>query len=309
MRFGRRDDERIIVFYTVVVCCCLLAAVSCRKSESLENPAESNKIIVVLQPPSNPSEKLPDDASVFEKTIPLKIALAGRLDAVTARILKDYGAMFVARGGVEFPAAIVFADAEECAAWQRTIPAKEEIFGGVKLALQPAAMDALLAARDELRARRLDISARGTWGGRRDYADTRKIWLTRLAPGLRFWTRRGKLSAGEAARIGSLAPTAQIGEVLRLEAKRLFFSKDFAKSVLYSATPPGASQHISMLAVDIVENENANVRQILAKHGWFQTVMSDAPHFTYLGAGEDELPALGLKKIRQNGRVFWIPDL
>jgi len=73
--------------------------------------------------------------------------------------------------------------------------------------------------------------------------------------------------------------------------------------------PPGTSQHLSMLALDVKEFENAKVREILAAHGWFQTVASDLPHFTYIGAKESELPGLGLKKTTSGGRTFWVPDI
>jgi hypothetical protein len=48
---------------------------------------------------------------------------------------------------------------------------------------------------------------------------------------------------------------------------------------------------------------------IMARHGWFQTVVSDLPHFTYLGEAEDTLPSLGLKRIESSGRIFWTPDV
>jgi hypothetical protein len=64
-----------------------------------------------------------------------------------------------------------------------------------------------------------------------------------------------------------------------------------------------------MLALDIVEFDNPAVRDVLAKHGWFQTVVSDLPHFTYLGANENDLPELGLKKVVSGGRSFWVPDI
>ena len=64
-----------------------------------------------------------------------------------------------------------------------------------------------------------------------------------------------------------------------------------------------------MLALDVSEFENANVRRILADHGWFQTVASDLPHFTYLGVKESELPGLGLKKVTNAGRDFWVPNI
>jgi hypothetical protein len=64
-----------------------------------------------------------------------------------------------------------------------------------------------------------------------------------------------------------------------------------------------------MLAVDLDENGNPAVRACLARHGWFQTVASDSTHFTFLGVAENELPALGLKKVQADGRVYWIPEL
>jgi hypothetical protein len=51
------------------------------------------------------------------------------------------------------------------------------------------------------------------------------------------------------------------------------------------------------------------VRQILADHYWYQTVISDLPHFTYLGVDERELQARGLKKVEALDREFWLPDI
>jgi hypothetical protein len=96
---------------------------------------------------------------------------------------------------------------------------------------------------------------------------------------------------------------------LALEERGLYFAKGFSKSIIYSGAPPGSSQHLSMLALDIVESNNPVVRQILAKHGWFQTVVSDLPHFTFLGEAEAELPKLGLKKVASSGRSYWVPDI
>ena len=61
--------------------------------------------------------------------------------------------------------------------------------------------------------------------------------------------------------------------------------------------------------LDVKEFDNARVRSILASHGWFQTVTSDLPHFTYLGVKESELPMLGLKQVQNSGRIFWVPDI
>jgi hypothetical protein len=64
-----------------------------------------------------------------------------------------------------------------------------------------------------------------------------------------------------------------------------------------------------MLAFDANEFLDARVRQILAENGWFQTVLSDLPHFTYLGLAEQELPDHGLKSVEVNDQKFWIPDV
>jgi hypothetical protein len=101
----------------------------------------------------------------------------------------------------------------------------------------------------------------------------------------------------------------QVAQVLDWEKKGYYFSKDFSKSILYSVAAPGASQHIFMLALDVEQFASKPVRDILARHGWFQTVKSDLPHFTYLGVEESRLPALGLKSVMVSGQKFWIPNI
>jgi len=38
-------------------------------------------------------------------------------------------------------------------------------------------------------------------------------------------------------------------------------------------------------------------------------VLSDLPHFTFLGLEEAELPDSGLKRTEVQGQTFWIPDV
>ncbi|MCA1850145.1 MAG: hypothetical protein LC672_03580, partial [Acidobacteria bacterium] len=149
----------------------------------------------------------------------------------------------------------------------------------------------------------------GAEAARRTYADTLRLWRSRFLPALEHWTKQGRLAAAETARLRSLAPSQQATEVLKLEESGLFFSKDFSKPVLRSVAAPGASPHLSMYAFDVAEFASARVREILARHGWFQTVWSDLPHFTYLGVTEEELPARGLRRATLGEQVFWIPAL
>ena len=64
-----------------------------------------------------------------------------------------------------------------------------------------------------------------------------------------------------------------------------------------------------MLAFDVTEFNELHVREILAEQYWYQTVVSDLPHFTFLGVAEGELPDLGLKQAIYGEKKFWVPDI
>jgi hypothetical protein len=48
------------------------------------------------------------------------------------------------------------------------------------------------------------------------------------------------------------------------------------------------------------------------RHGWFQTVVSDLPHFTFIGRDERVLPQFGLRRVSQTHKdqeyVYWVPE-
>jgi hypothetical protein len=230
-------------------------------------------------------------------------------DAVARRVLVEYGSMFVAEG-VLIPPVCVFESAEAVESFQRRAGWRVESLEGVEIGLQPAAMKALLAARTEGQALGLAITPRGgTEAGRRTFDDTLRLWRSRCDPALEHWCERGRLSRREAERLRDLPVREQVAAVLKLEGEGLFFSKDLRKSILHSVAAPGTSQHIAMLAFDVTEYADPRVRRLLARHGWYQTVVSDLPHFTYLGVTEEELPARGLRRVESGGQEFWVPDL
>jgi hypothetical protein len=170
------------------------------------------------------------------------------------------------------------------------------------------ALTELLAARLEAAQKELTISPAAPDSSRRTYAVTVTLWETRVKPGVQHWLAAKRISPAEAERLLALVPAEQVREVLRLESEGMYFSTEFDKSILYSVAAPGTSQHLSMLALDVREHANADVRRILAQHGWYQTVYSDLPHFTFLGRPEKDLPALGLVRRVNAGRTFWVPD-
>ena len=227
---------------------------------------------------------------------------AGRL------LLKEYGAVFIARGGVTPPKTVVFKDQAEVTAFQNSLKTSSETIGGFNLELQAAAMDALRKAIDDAKAAGLSINPRDKDSAKRSYDETIELWNSRVDPALKHWVSNGKMTQAQADKLKSLSPYEQVPEVLKLEQQGIYFAKDLSKSIIYSVAPPGTSQHLSMLALDVKENEDPKVRDILAKHGWYQTVTSDLPHFTYLGVPDSELSKLGLKKTSDNGRTFWIPE-
>ncbi len=230
-------------------------------------------------------------------------------DGIAKKLLKEYGAVFVSRGGSVPPKTVVFQDQGEVAAFQKSVGSQTETIGGMPMTLQAPAIKALLSAIEDAEIHGLTITPRDTDSASRSYDESVSLWASRDEPALAHWIEKKKITANDAERIRTLPQYEQVNEVLRLEKKKIYFSKDLQKSIIYSVAPPGTSQHLSMLAFDVNEFENAVVREILAKHGWYQTVVSDLPHFTYLGVPENELKGLGLKKVKNAGRVFWVPDV
>jgi hypothetical protein len=231
-------------------------------------------------------------------------------DSVARRVLEDYGAMFLANKKVTPPPVCVFTSNEEVAAFQERAGYTSEMIGFDEVELQPEAMKNLLKAREEAQKENLDITPRdGAEAARRSYDDSLHLWQTRFLPALDYWLAQGRLTEAQVARLKALPLHSQIVEVLDLEKAGIYFSKDLSKSILYSIAAPGTSQHIAMLAFDVNEFDNPRVREILQKHGWFQTVLSDLPHFTFLGLKEKDLPKHGLKRMEVDGQTFWIPNV
>lgn len=245
-------------------------------------------------------------SSAFFSQLPATLNPTSEVETL---LLREYGAVFIARGSVTPPPKIVFAEQGEVEDFQNRVEVKGATIAGFELELQSNAMNALLHALAEGEGAGLTITPRGVDSARRDYDGTVELWSSRVEPALEHWVNQGRLHETDAERIRSLTPFEQVPEVLRLEAQGIWFAKDLSKSIIYSVAPPGTSQHLSMLAFDVKEFGDPKVRKILARHGWFQTVVSDLPHFTYLGVKEAELTDLGLKRVESGNQTFWVPDI
>jgi hypothetical protein len=241
---------------------------------------------------------------IFGSLLPAGLNVEG---VVEERLLPEYGAVFVTRAVP--PPVIVFSDDTAVCAFQDRLEIGTANIGGLDLELQKPAMAALLAAVDEAAGNGLSINPRGADSARRDYQETVELWASRVEPALDHWLASGRITDDQAVSIRDLEPFEQVPVVFELEREGIWFAKDLSKSIIYSVAPPGASQHLSMLAFDIAEFDDPAVRNILAKNGWYQTVVSDLPHFTYLGIDREELAERGLKNIEYRDREFWVPDL
>jgi len=254
------------------------------------------------------AEMMTDARSIFVDTLPGSVR-EQLSNPVAARLLPEYGAIFVAGAGVTPPDRIIFRDHDEVTQFQDSVKVATISFDEIAIELQAAAAQRLTMAIIEASELDLSITPRSADSGRRSYNDTVELWYSRVEPALVHWTARSQLNVATADHIRSLPPFKQVPEVFALEDQGLFFAKDLSKSIIYSVAPPGTSQHLSMLAFDVSEFNEPRVRAILADNFWYQTVTSDLPHFTYLGVSESVLPKLGLKKTFFAERDFWVPDI
>lgn len=227
---------------------------------------------------------------------------------VAKRVFKDYGAMFISVDSVKYPSKCVFSSEEEVSNFQNTVKASTKTIGGVSVTLQEAAMKALDSAIADAGKAGLKITPRGASASKRSFADTARIWNSRFEPALKHWIGRGRITAAAAESARRMDIIDQVEQVMHWEEDQIWFSTRFNISIFSSVAAPGTSQHLSMIALDVAEFSNSRVKAILNKHGWFQTIIDDLPHFTYLGRDEKDLPKYGLIESTRDGVKFWIPN-
>lgn len=251
--------------------------------------------------------------SVLEQTLvkrgKKKEDICDEKDMVASRILREYGSVFLVIETALPPPVCMFSSSEDVEVFQKQLGIEKQVFDGTTIELQPVAMKALLKARTEAMFEGLSITPRdGSIAGRRGFSETLRLWNSRFEPALNYWLKKGRLTQEQADKLKALPMKEQVKEVLQLEKQGIYFNSAFNNSILYSVAAPGTSQHLALLAFDVVEFENEQVREILAKNGWYRTVQNDRPHFTFLGHKEEDLPKFGLKKIVNGNGKFWIPN-
>lgn len=294
--------NKLLILATMALAACALGSGYFAEGEG---PAKSNTEMETTSPLSQDPDRTGTD--LYYQNLPNDFAMP--VTAAERLLLREYGAVFVAKGGVLVPRKVFFRDEAEVSSFQKMAGMKTMSLGGISVTLQPAALDALANAAKEAGSLGLTISPRGRDSARRSFSQTVSLWESRVVPGLRHWLNKNRITSDQAASIRSANLAEQVSMIFELEKQGIYFSKDLSKSIIYSVAPPGSSQHLAMLAFDVAEFDDGRVRALLNKHGWYQTVVSDLPHFTFLGTKEEDLPKLGLKKVINSGRSFWVPDI
>jgi len=186
-------------------------------------------------------------------------------------LLRAYGAPFVnLKPTIKLPKKVVFTNNQETQKFQATIT-KGKVTGTRNCYLQKSAAEALNKARSQARFRLK--SGYGKSDCIRDFATTASFW--------RKYTNSRTLD---------------------------LVKKGKETRILGTVAPPGASQHLWGLAIDLGVN---NKKQIAAlnQNGWYRTVEYDVPHWSYVGYPPETLLRLGFQKKIIRGTTYWVTPL
>src|SRR5215204_5581873 len=231
-------------------------------------------------------------------------------NVIAARVLREYGSIFAATEAITLPSTCIFHGESEVVRFQKNLQKQVVEMDGIRIELQLEAARSLQKAIVEASAIELSITPLdGAIAGSRTYGDTLRLWNGRFFSALDYWTQQGKLTAADRDGISRLDLQKRVEKIIEWEATGVYFSTDKTRSIFSSVASPGASQHLSMIALDVVEYGRPEVRVILNQNGWFQTVIGDPPHFAYLGVPETELPKRGLRAVYKNGHMYWVPNM
>jgi D-alanyl-D-alanine dipeptidase len=186
-------------------------------------------------------------------------------------LLRAYGSAFLnQKPEIKLPPKVVFNNEQETKQFQSTLT-MGKVNGTSNCYVQKSAADALNIAKLQVQ-----IPLKSGYGA----SDCTRNFATNL----RFWHKYANNNTLEQVRQGK-------------ETK-----------ILGLVAPPGASQHLWGLAVDLrVSNEGQ--KQALNQNGWYRTVEYDIPHWTYVGLAPEKLAEFGFQNKVVEGINYWVTPL
>lgn len=219
--------------------------------------------------PFIPNQQL-DDQQRFLAVIANKIPTIPQVDTFEYTLLRAYGTAFInQKPGINLPQKVILDNESETQSFQDTISIAL-VDSTQECYLQKTAAEALNKAKGLA-----NIPLKSGYAG---------DCLRNFATNLRFWNKYANSETLTQVKAG------QETKILGLVA------------------PPGTSQHLWGLAIDLQVSTSAQ-RQVLNENGWFQTVVNDLPHWTYLGWSEDDLPKFGLQQKIVQGIKYWVTPI
>lgn len=217
-----------------------------------------------------PDANLPEKER-FIAAVANKLSTVPSTDSFEYIILDAYGAVFVNPAPeIKLPPTVILNSDQETKEFQATLT-MGKVDATRDCYLQKVAADALNKANSQVR-----IPLKSGFGS----GDCTRTYATNL----RFWNKY-----------------ANNNTLTRVK-------KGTEKAILGVVAPPGTSQHLWGLAVDL-RLYNQRQRQALQQNGWFQTVENDLPHWTYVGLPEESLPQFGFQKKIVRGITYWLTPL
>ncbi|PMB44849.1 peptidase M15 [Fischerella thermalis CCMEE 5205] len=228
--------------------------------------------IVIPTPETTPNPNLNlNNKERFLAAITDKLSTIPQSGTYEYILLRAYGAAFVNHNPeVQLPSKVLFKDDKETKEFQATLT-MAKVNETNNCYLQKAAADALNRAKAQV-----SIALKS---GYTDSDCTRSF-----AANVRFWRKY--------ANDKTLVRVQQGQET----------------KILGTVAPPGASQHLWGLAIDLRVSSEAQ-REALNQNGWFRTVEYDVPHWTYIGYPPDKLGDLGFQNKVIGGISYWLTPL
>ena len=216
-----------------------------------------------------PNQQL-NDQQRFLATIANKMPTIPEFNTFEYTLLRSYGTVFINQElGINLPQKVILDNELETKSFQDTISISL-VDGTQECYLQKTAVAALNKAK--LLAK---IDLKSGYAG-----DCLRNFITNL----RFWNKY-----------------ANSETLTRVKAGK-------ETKILGLVAPPGTSQHLWGLAIDL-QILTPSQKQTLNENGWFQTVVNDLPHWTYLGWREEDLPKFGLQQKIIQGIKYWITPI
>ena len=228
-------------------------------------------IILPMPTPSPILNPVLTDKARFIAALMNQFPIIPQPDTYEYILLRAYGAPFVnLNPAIKLPEKVAFSNHQETQKFQDTIT-KGIVKGTRNCYLQKPAADALNKAYFQAKFRLK--SGYGNSDCIRNFATTEKFWKKYTNSRTLDLVKQGK----ETRILGTVAP-------------------------------PGASQHLWGLAIDLKVTNKKQVKA-LNQNGWYRTVEHDVPHWTYVGYPPETLLRLGFQKKVIGKTTYWVTPL